>query len=227
MQVDELVALYSRSKLEELWKISPEYYKEYLLQTPLHQQNLYSKVWALHQVHASTAGAHEVILGDKTPLLSEWIDWLNIVSPNARYILILRNLYDTVASRKKAFNESIDEAFLRYQYCWKKVHQFDSSDSGMVHTCFYEELVTSPEDQMREISRFLNIPYRHSMLEPQNLKVADESLDHHGELKNRLQRSAIGKGQRELSEAEIHKLRVKGKKIGLPDKVLTTQNSLS
>lgn len=219
IQTDHLVKRYTNSQLRNYWEVASEELKEHLLLTPIHQQNLYTKIWSLHAMHKAKFNESALVLGDKTPLNSESPFWLNKVSPNSKFIFLLRNVFDTVASRKTAFDESIPSAFKRYANTWKSMSKFKRQHGELVRQVFYEDLVNSPSETMQSICDFLGLTYSDKMLSADELPHGDGDLAHHAELYKRINTSAIGKGALSLNEQEILQITKWSKKIGLPSQL--------
>lgn len=217
IQVDFLVERYSSSALEQFWKISASELKEHLLETPSHQQNLYTKLWGLHDLHRIKYNPSATRLADKTPLLSEWPAWLQLVNPKSNFIFLVRNIFDTIASRKKAFNESNDQSLLRYTNSWKSMKKFQRRHPGIVRILHYEDLVISPERKMTELCEALDLHYDSTMIDSSGSPMGDGGLEHHQGLKNKINDSSVGKGKDSFSEIEKAIIVRKVKKLGIPN----------
>ena len=222
-QVERFAGLYQSSGLSSFWAIDTEEIREHLKAVPTELQNLYTKVWALHDVHRKKNQPDAKNLGDKTPLLSEWIDWLHIVSPNARYIYLSRNLFDTVASRQKAFGENLEASFNRVAFSWRKTQSFLHTYPESLKVVFYEDLVTSPEEELQSICQHLRISYHEKMLEPEKIRVVDEQLPHHSGLSRRIDGSSIGKAEGGFNPSELSWLKKQAAKYALPEQIWTSK----
>jgi hypothetical protein len=198
--------LYAATSLQQFWNISEKEYQEYLLSTPVHQQTLYAKIWALHHLHKRKFQPAAVRIGDKTPLLSEWIPLLHSVSPNSKYIYLKRDIRDIIASRMKHFEESVDQAFRRCIFSHRSIYKSSRIPEISIMSVQYENLVLKPEDVMASICRFLDLRFKPEMLEPGFQLVGDISLPHHRSVSNPIDSANIGKWRAQLSEQDCSRI---------------------
>lgn len=215
-QVEALTQRYSNSLLEQFWGMYVSELKEFLLETPTHQQNLYTKLWALHNFHAKKFNPTASLVADKTPMLSEWMHWIVLACPQSQVIFLYRDLVDTVASRMKAFEEEIDVSFERYRLAWRAISNFEKKHPELLIKLRYEELLHRPKESITEICELTGLKYDESMLSPTEMPAGDAHLSHHEELQHPPHLRSIGKGYEQLNEKEIKLLRKWSRQAGLP-----------
>lgn len=104
--------------------------------------------------------------GEKTPENIRYLHDLVTVFPMARIIHIVRDPRDVVASLMRmpwAPNSVVINA-LKWKVDMLYVQDFLRS-GGTIHELRYEDLVTTPETQLRSLCRFINVPWKPAMLE--------------------------------------------------------------
>ncbi len=129
-----------------------------LINTPPNTRSASLMISKFYMYMARHAKPSATFWGDKTPLNSFYLGCIDSVFPNARYVHIVRDGYDVVASylamgRYRTAAEAAHRWVDSVQNCekFRKVHP---------QSCirvFYEELVTEPMSTMREIFEFLNV----------------------------------------------------------------------
>lgn len=205
-QCADQAELYAKTKLEQFWQISEKEYREFLLSIPGHQQTLYSKLWALHSLHRQKFQASANRIGDKTPLLSEWIPLLHSVSPNSRFIYLKRDIRDVIASRMKHFAESIDQAFRRCLFSYRALGKASRIPGISILTIQYETLVLSPESTLQAICAFLDLRYKPEMSVSEFQLSGDISLPHHASVNKPVEAANIGKWRTQLMEQDLARI---------------------
>ncbi|WP_208586124.1 sulfotransferase family protein [Gracilibacillus suaedae] len=187
--IDDIWRVYKRlvnleKKNQSLAFIIQEIYKEYAK-----LNNLQMKKW-----------------GDKTPLNSFSLTEILKVFPNAKFVHLIRDGRDVVASYKTAkLYENVEEACDRWVDSLRHIRKFSSLLSNdFYHEVKYETLVNSPLDETKKICKFLNIGFQTEMIyRSSNIRMGDvEGLNHHKNVKNPISTSSIGKWETSLTAKE-------------------------
>lgn len=102
--------------------------------------------------------------GDQSPENSKRLPWLVKVFPKAKYVHVLRDGRDVVASWLER-GEPLEDAIKRWQvavtsFKWLKTKVPASS----IYELRYEDLVSQPETTLQALSGYLNIDYDPEML---------------------------------------------------------------
>jgi len=104
---------------------------------------------------------------DKNPIYSLHTGVLKSVFPDAKFIVLVRNYKDNALSRKKyAYSKrSIFELGVAWEFYYEKI-MADAERYGLSpHFIRYEDLVSSPEDELRKICRYLGVDFDPAMLD--------------------------------------------------------------
>ena len=134
------------------------------------------------QYFAESLGCQCVL--EKTPKHIHSYDAVQKVVPNNRFVVMLRNPLDNIASLHKRFND-LDYAVTRWMMDNEEALRINAHENVMLVR--YEELTRTPAEVLREVSGFLGIEYSDGMLEgrgsiydhvrqPENMKVRQEQV---------------------------------------------------
>ncbi len=148
-----------------------------------------------------------IIWGDQSPLHTFFQPWILPAFPHARYLHLLRDGRDVIASFQNNLGEnfSLEEATTR----WKKSIQISRRlrqhlpDTQFLEIC-YEDLVQQPELTLGKVASYLGIDYRSEMLIYWQLSstVEHKHLSHHQNLNKPIFSSSIGKWKERLTQEQ-------------------------
>ncbi|MDQ0352757.1 hypothetical protein J2R98_002608 [Alkalibacillus filiformis] len=142
------------------------------------------------------------IWGDKTPLNTLGLNWLDSLFPNAKYIHIIRDGRDVANSYQKAGLYDLKYSCERWNESITRAKKFGrKKERQQYYEVQYEDIVRNPKDELKKICNFLNIKFEESMLSfYENIGgLGDTSLSHHKNLNNSVNKNSIGKWEHELS----------------------------
>ncbi len=126
------------------------------------------------------------LLGDKTPRHTMYLDWVDKIFPEARYIHVLRDGRAVVESLVRHWGDLSDQqSLLRGCAIWqdrvRRARRFcDSRARTRAVEVRYEELVQDPEPSLCRISDLLDLDFRPEMMEHRNgaTQLGDTSAPH-------------------------------------------------
>lgn len=104
--------------------------------------------------------------GEKTPAHTTYIHELYESFPEYRKVILLRDPRDIVCSYFNAWYEKNDESLYKILLNLK-CYLLNITAAIREYDCLtltYEDLTTSPEEELRRVCRYLSIPYSDSML---------------------------------------------------------------
>ena len=144
--------------------------------------------------------------GDKsTPGKFSYLDKMNLVFPQSKFINIVRDGRDCVASAVKA--GFFEKSFIRAAYAWSDNETFcrrfgASLGEHRYHSLRYEDLLDDPDKSLKQICAFLNEDFYPSMLDSaESLKLASpdvKSIAHHKNVLRPLNKDSIGKWKHQI-----------------------------
>ncbi|MBV6645364.1 MAG: sulfotransferase [Cyclobacteriaceae bacterium] len=117
--------------------------------------------------HHSQYGKRK-LWGDSTPLNLVYFPEIRYVFPKSKYIFLLRDGRDVVASFKKGGEEAFDElaqihyGISRWNMSAKTFRKYERSSNTILVR--YEDVVSNPQKELRRISAFLDVTYEEKML---------------------------------------------------------------
>ena len=204
--------LYKEPWISTIWKPNRELLTSNLL--AIREQANYSSICKL--VYYSMRGNKKNILwlSDKNPVYALFVNPLLKIFPEAKFIHLVREPKDNVYSHLKSFGVKntrfIAQKWLAYNDILLKCKkQF----SQKFFTLLYENMVGNPETSMKELCKFLPIPYDDKMIHnsfPERLEsfgseklVMDRVQEVHSNLLKPVNTSNIGKWKAGMSPEEV------------------------
>ncbi len=204
--------LYKEPWISTIWKPNRELLTSNLLSVKEHAD--YASICKL--VYYSMRGNKENILwlSDKNPVYALFVNPLLKIFPEAKFIHLVREPRDNVYSHLKSFGVKntrfIAQKWLAYNdiliQCKKQFPQ-------KFFTQLYENMVGNPETSMKELCKFLPIPYDDKMIHnsfPERLEsfgseklVMDRVQEVHSNLLKPVNTSNIGKWKAGMSSEEV------------------------
>ena len=145
------------------------------------------------------------IWGDKTPMNTLYLDWIGTVFPRSKFIHIIRDGRDVASSYLKMERyDTILEAANRWINSIESAQSFGSKIKENYIEIRYEELVTKPEEVIKDTCDFLDIAYDSKMLDhtKQVEKLGDTDKAHHSNLSKPISSDSVGKWKNNLSESD-------------------------
>lgn len=167
----------------------------------------------IYRVVAPAQGKDEGCLwGDKTPANTDIMPKIHEVFPGARFIHLLRDGCDVVASFLEKDNlYTFESAAERWRDSVVRARQFAGKLPKQVLEIRYEELVRDPEASVRRCCALLEIDFKPEMLAEKShaANLGDvAAFDHHRKVLDDISTDSIGKGRRTLSTEQLARLQV-------------------
>lgn len=162
--------------------------------------------------HSEYEKTETKLIGDKNPRYSFFIPQLVHVFPEARFIHIIRDYRDHLVSVKRSYKKIRETCFTpvvisRWLYYNKQIQKQKSRYPERFYTLRFEDLITEPERQMKDLCAFLGLDFNLIMLDyTRNLEgyYNDEGFRYlHGSLNNPFDISKIGESQQKLSATQL------------------------
>ncbi|WP_345970040.1 sulfotransferase [Sulfurimonas sp. HSL1-6] len=166
---------------------------------PEEQRTLAFLLHGFYEYFAKTHQIDKSRWGDKTPLNTFAIFPLFQVFPDAKFIHIVRDPYDVVASYvASGIYKNHTDAARRWVRSVQMAEKFKSKYPGNLHEIYYETLVENPEKEIRRVCAFLDVPFEKTMLtsETSAQELGDVRLRaHHANVYKPINTKSIGRGR--------------------------------
>lgn len=169
---------------------------------PPQEQSLARLIDLLYMGYADAHFPDAICWGDQTPDNFLYYHWFLSVFPQAKYLHVLRDGRDVVASLLKMKNHSLDYAVGRWQ---QSIHNADKISAQVPKSNYmelrYEDLVTDTASSLQRVCVFANIAYVPDMLEywRSTTTVEHQRYTHHENLAKPVFTSSIGRWKERLS----------------------------
>jgi len=174
------------------------------IQLPEDEHSLARLIEIVFRQYLKDNNPSATLWGDKTPLNTYYYNWMLKLFPEGKYIHMLRDGRDVVASliRSELYSD-VQDACWRWTAGVKRARKL----GGRVGVdnfleIKYEDLVRTTEGEVKRLCAFLNIPFSPIMLNPQQTakKTMKNTIAfaHHKNLMKPINSSSIGKWEKEL-----------------------------
>ncbi len=220
--------LYTEKFFEIVWKLDRNDLKKSILN---HGQELtFQQVCKIIISNYKSIYPKEkiMIIGDKNPRNSLITEDLIQLFPEAKFIYIIRDYRDNVASHIKANFDNSKAPSLAY--FWLKFNKYLSKCAkkypDKFFTIKYETLVSEPQNQLQNICSFLDIPYIESMQdhstlfkkEYKNILPTELIERYHSSLLEPINNTKIDSWKQKLTQKQIIQAEIiagkKGEELG-------------
>jgi Sulfotransferase family len=147
--------------------------------------------------------------GDKTPEYIRHIDRLHTVFPQAKFIHIIRDGRDVCLSLTRyEYRMGVLSENAKYWAEWVAagIESGRRLPENLYLEVAYEDVVVNTEQTLREICRFLTVPYDQRMLEFHNdagRNIASWEMGHHYKTLNPLSSKEVFKWRREMGTLDL------------------------
>ncbi len=144
--------------------------------------------------------------GDKTPLNTFAMHELYSVFPKSKFIHIIRDPYDSIASYvKSGIYDNLEDATYRWKISLELAFEFEKKYPLAYTEIYYEDMVSNTEFEIKKLCDFLNIEFEDTMLSMKNIdSLGDVGMrEHHKKVMKPIDKTSIGKGKRTLNRKEI------------------------
>ncbi len=175
--------LYKEISFNRTWGINIQDLKSQIERLPKEQITFEILCKLIYLNYKSIYNKKKVlIIGDKNPSYSLFIKDLIEIFPQAKFIHLLRDYRDNILSNIKTLNDGrmpISSISFGWVYFNKLIEKEKKKIPNSFLTIKYEDLVSSPEDNVKSICSFLNIEFDINMLNFSNTveKKIDEEFD--------------------------------------------------
>lgn len=177
-----------------------------LVEVPLKSRSLSFILNSFYCYCASESNKSFKRWGDKTPLNTFCLDDILSVFPDAQFIHLVRDGCDASYSYlRSGIYRDIEGAAQRWTDSVKAASKFVENHPGHCFEVRYENLVSKPEESIKQICDFLNIEFRKKMLllSSNIYDMGDVTMrPHHRQILQPISTNSIGKGRSNLSIEE-------------------------
>lgn len=197
------------------WDIDQEALKKDLLSfSGEHSFQSLIKVVYLHS-HSAFPKKEITLVGDKNPVYSTNTHKVMRAFPDARFIHLTRDYRDNLVSIKKVDFEAPYTPLIayRWRHSARLLDKLKKRHSAAFYTLKYEDLVSQPQQEMKKLSKFLEIPYHEEVFDFYKQRDASfknhpdkELKTYHQSLSNPINKEKIGVWKKNLSDKEVEML---------------------
>jgi hypothetical protein len=194
-----IIATFESHRFFPLWQVNLADAYQKALALPEEERSLARVIDEVYMTYSTQAFPGAKIWGDQSPLHTFYLPYIKKIFPQAKYIHLLRDGRDVVASLVTRFgNDHLYEAVLRWKTSIKRTNQFQEQISPSQYVeVRYENLVREPEPTLRQVSDYIGIEYSPRMLDYWKLPSTIEHKydSYHKNLEKPVFVSSIGKWQ--------------------------------
>ena len=198
-----IVSLFASHYLYPHWDVNPALLLHQAIKLPDGERSLARLIDLVFQQYQEAHFPEAKLWGDQSPLNALYLHWLLPVFPQARYLHLLRDGRDVVASMVHAQvgAGSLADACLRWQTSVKQAHWLVGKvPADNYLELRYEDLVQAPEASLQRVADLCQIDYSEKMLDYWKMPTTVEHkvFDHHRNLSRPPFGDSIGRWRERL-----------------------------
>ena len=166
--IDEfLVDLHEDKKFIHHWNVDEVKLAQQIKSIPLEKVSFQLLCKIIYLSYPSPFKKENILLiGDKNPMYSMFLEELREVFPEAKFIHLLRDYRDNVLSHYKTFKFEKIPALSKGLVVYNEMIEIQKAKNPhLFFTLKYEDLVANPEKYVVDLCQFLGIPFYSEMLE--------------------------------------------------------------
>lgn len=199
-----LLALFEAGAEFHLWETNLHPAHRCVVNLPVEERSLARLIDEVFKCYVRQQFPAATTWGDQSPLNTLHLPWIYRTFPGARYLHLLRDGRDAIASMVD-MGRSIEVATSRWKRSMTQVLRLQPrlSDDQFLEVR-YENLVSDPTDTLDRVCSFVNIDFKPQMLDFWKLPTTVEQnhYQHHRNLGRPLFTDSIGSWQKRLSPSQ-------------------------
>lgn len=174
----------------------------------IQDKSLQAVIDSIYRIYGSVISEGYTIWGDTTPLNTYYLPEIYSLFPDAKYIFLIRDGRDVVASYKKggeAHMGNLANPVASMHYWQDSINQYDwLKKRTKVVTVKYEMLVQNPEEELARVCDHLGINFEAGMLQffAQDQLPGFYDEPHHANLRRAVFTGSVGNWKTALTEPE-------------------------
>jgi hypothetical protein len=166
-RINEFVEdLFEDRKFVQMWRVDKEKLKSFITKFPFEELDFGVLIKIVYLQSASLfQKGRTVLIGDKNPFYSLYIEELIEIFPQAKFIHIIRDQRDVIVSNKKHFKRKNVAILSNYWRIYN--HYIERSkirNPSQFLTIKYEDLANEPTNKIKELCVFLGVGFNPGML---------------------------------------------------------------
>lgn len=188
------------------WRVNTDRLCEVLQATARQRGSSFPRMCAeVYAEHARTCGKQGALIGDKNPHYALFVGELARLFPRARFLHLVRDPCDNVASyRRVRFDLSSPAALAhRWREYNRRVLDFQNAAPERVHRLRFEDLVAQPVDTLAAACRFLGVEPVAGMADGRRETEPISDLAWHTRLRGPLDPGRAGAERARMSAGDV------------------------
>ncbi len=166
-------------------------------------QSLFKIIDSLYRLYGTKNRKKDIIWGDKTPLNTAYVNEIDYMFNEPKYINLKRDGRDVVASMlKNDLSGNLKQACDRWLGAIKTAEAMKKDSPNRIIDIDYANLIDNPKESLQQICDFLKIDFQNEMLDHRKNvdALGDSKFGHHDNLKKPLSNNSIGGWKNYFSE---------------------------
>jgi hypothetical protein len=204
--ITETVHLIQKMDCLRVWKLEKNNIVSLLHSIPNEDRKIDIIIYALYFSQVPQDMNKRVLIGDKTPLLNDYLYLLSEVFPKGKLIYMVRDGRAVVNSYVQSRSYSVERALARWKSSIRNFENKKHLFSKRLVLLKYEDFISSPDQKIEEILNMLGVKRNFQSLEKEIVDMGDTHLSHHANVQNPINSDSMEKWRLELSIETINKL---------------------
>jgi hypothetical protein len=197
-----IVALFEGHVHFHLWDVNMHPVYRTVIELPERERSLARIIDEVFKSYAAQQSAEITVWGDQSTINTVYMSWVASTFPQARYLHVLRDGRDAIASMMETGRQTVQVATDRWVISVKKALALQGQlDADQFLEIRYEDLVREAPASLRRICSFIDIEYTEQMLDywKRPTTIEHKHFAFHRNLAKSVFTGSIGKWQERLS----------------------------
>lgn len=190
------------------WNLDLARCKQKLFDLEPADQSLRKVIKQIYEEYAKANDKPTAYWGDKSIVNTLYLDYLDTIFDAPKYIHMVRDGHDVVASfLDHKLLDTIEAAAIQWNSAVDYCTLFKRKAPARIVEVRYEDLVTDPAAELQKVCSFLKIKFHEGMAKsPKDAVTGDLIHEHHHGVKKAISTASIGRWQSYFTQEEKNRL---------------------
>ena len=206
--VSEMTQLVSQMQCLKVWSLTEEGVRMLLLNIPEKDRQIDKIILIIYKNEIPFECQKNCLLGDKTPLLNDYLELISKIFPKGKLIYMVRDGRGVVNSYVQSRNYTVKRAVMRWKSALANFNSKKHFFSDKLIIVKYEDFILHPDQKIDEVLKLLGQKRNSGSKEKTAIDMGDTYLSHHSNIQNPINAKSLEKWREELTFETIQELNI-------------------